>query len=129
MNISTDQRGAVLFLTILVMGTLSISVLLGLTQGSLNAIVDSNQQVEALATRQIVRGCLQEVFIQIVGDSSWTEGSVTTSEATCNVSFVPGDPNTDILVTWSSGTITQGMRVSVTRSPFSVHTVEEALAF
>lgn len=123
-----DQRGVVLFLTVLVMGTVSISVLLGLTQESINAIVDSHQQAESMKVRHVVYGCLDEVFLQLVGDSAWSSTSVTTTTAMCDVVMTPSGSNLDLLVTWSLGDITRGVTANITVSPFIVNQMSEALS-
>lgn len=127
MTIRKNQRGVVLLLTVLIMGTISISVLLGLTAGSINAIVDSHRQTDAFAVRQVVYGCLDEVFLQLVGDSAWSETSVVTNQATCDVAHVPSGSGTDILVTWSSEGIAWGVRANVTLSPLAINAIEETL--
>ena len=128
MTFFKDQRGVVLFLTVLVMGTVSVSVLLGLTQESVNAIVDSHQQAEAMTARQIVYGCLDEVFLQIAGDSTWSSASVTTPNATCDVTMTSVDLNSDILVAWSLGDITRGVTANITVSPLIINSMSEALS-
>ena len=127
MNFSQDQRGVALFLTVLVMGTVAVSVLLGLTRQGINAVAESHEQTNALVARSAAYGCLEEVFLQLVGDSAWSEATVTTPDAVCNVTMVPGG-TTDILVTTSWGNVTQGVAANVTLDPFIVNDLEPALS-
>ena len=87
----SDQKGVALFLSVLVMGVVALAVLLELTQGSINAIADVHDQSDAALARAAAFGCLDEVLIQLVGDSAWSEASVTLPTTTCAVTAVSGN--------------------------------------
>src|SRR3989338_3555457 len=125
---TNDQRGVALFLTVLVMGTVAVSVLLGLTRQGINAVAQSHEQTNALVARSAAYGCLDEVFLQIEGDAAWSSATVTTPDAVCNVSMVSGGPTADILVTTSLSNITQGIAANITLDPFIVNDLEPALS-
>jgi len=122
----SDQRGIALFLTVLIMGTVAVSVLIGLTQQSVNAVVGAREERDALLARETAFGCLDEAIIQLVGDESWLSASVTLPDATCTVTLVTGG-DIDLLVTATSGGVTRGVKANLTLDPFSVNDVEEAL--
>ncbi|MEK7108454.1 MAG: hypothetical protein AAB898_02175 [Patescibacteria group bacterium] len=122
----SDQKGVALFLSVLVMGVVALAVLLELTQGSINAIADVHDQSDAALARAAAFGCLDEVLIQLVGDSAWSEASVTLPTTTCAVTAV-SSATTDILITATSGDVTRGVAANVTLDPFVVNDIQEAL--
>ncbi len=128
MKLKNDQRGIALFLTVLVMGTVAVSVLLGLTRQGINAIAESHEQTNTLMARSAAYGCLDEIFLQIVGDSAWSSATVTTPDAVCNVTMVSGGPTTDILATTSVGNVTQGVMANVTLDPLIINDLKPALS-
>ncbi len=124
----SDQRGIAIFLTVLIMGSLSISVLIGLAKESVNAIVESHQEVESISARSTAFGCLEEAFVQLAGDIDWSPATLVTPDATCNVTVVPTGLERDILVTTTHGSVTRGVTANVTLTPFIVNEIEEALS-
>jgi len=123
-----DQRGIAIFLTVLVMGTISLSVLIGLTQGSVNAVVESHQESDAILARANAYSCMDEAFIQLVGDIDWSPATVIIPDGTCNVTVVPTGLIRDILVTTTAGDVTRGVTANVTLTPFIINDIEEALS-
>ncbi|OGL70041.1 hypothetical protein A3C17_01500 [Candidatus Uhrbacteria bacterium RIFCSPHIGHO2_02_FULL_53_13] len=127
MTLRSDQRGVALFLTVLVMGTVAVAVLIGLTQQSVNAIVDARNAIDALHARETAFGCLDEAMIQLVGDGSWSSASVTLPDSICTVTLAIGS-TIDVLVTATSGKVTRGVKANITLDPFTINDVQEALS-
>lgn len=80
-------RGAILLMTVLVMGAAAFVGFLALSRVSIGRVVNANEMVRASALRAKTYGCLDEVLIWLQSDANWNETSVTTSDATCTVTI------------------------------------------
>ena len=78
-------KGAILLMTVLVMGAAAFVGFLALSRLSIGRVVNANEIVRASSLRAETYGCLDEVLIWLQADPDWNETSVTTSDATCTV--------------------------------------------
>lgn len=85
--------GAVLLVTVMVMGTATLIGFLALSQASLSRIVDADNTIKAFDMRTKVYGCLAEVLIQWRKDLNWSEGSIDTGQAECDLSISSPAPD------------------------------------
>lgn len=123
---SRDQRGAVLFFIVLVLGAVSIGIFLILARMSLSGIIDVDEQERALEVRAGVFGCMDEVLIQLQANSDYSEISVTTDSVTCNVDIqTPQAGERDVFIDLTTGNITRSVRVDLTVEPIVVTQVKE----
>lgn len=124
------ERGVVLLLSVIIMAAVGLSAFLAVSQLALNTLVTSREETSAWIVRNAVFGCLDETLIQLAGNPAWSAPTVTTNQATCTVAFqTPAPSTTDILVTWTSGDISRGVRARLTLSPLVVSEIEETLVF
>jgi hypothetical protein len=121
-----QQKGAVLFFLVLVLGAASLSIFIVLARANLTGIIDVDEQERAIAVRSDVFGCMDEVLIQLQADSSFSETTVTTDSITCNVDIqTPQAGERDVFIDLTAGNITRSVRIDLTVDPVVVTQVKE----
>lgn len=121
-------RGAILLMTIMIMGTAALVGFLGLSRASIGRIVDSNQLVQASGVRQKTYGCLEEALIQLQADPAYAETSVVTGDATCTLAITtPGANQKLISVRYTESNLSYGLDVTVTEDDIAILNITPTL--
>lgn len=122
-----NQKGTVLFFTVLVLGTASAIALLALSRAGIDTFSDAEAQSRSLVVRENLFGCMDEVLIQFQVDPDFGETEIETVDAECDaVITTPLYGERDVVLTLTEGDVTRGVRVEFTLEPFAVTRVIES---
>ncbi len=121
-------RGAILLMTVMVMGAATFVGFLALSRVSIGRVVNANEMVRASALRSKTYGCLDEALIWLQSDANWNETSVTTSDATCVTTLTtPQAGQRLIQVRLSDAELQYGLNVLVTDAEVSILSITPTL--
>ena len=127
-HLAKPARGAILLMTVMVMGTAALVGFLGLSRTSIGRIVDSSQMVEASGVRAKTYGCLDEALIWLQADPSFAETSVSTIDATCTVTITtPQAGQRLVAVRYTENTLSYGLNVLVTDTDVDILSITPTL--
>ena len=121
-------RGAILLMTVMVMGTAALVGFLSLSRTSIGRIVDSNQLVQASVVRAKTYGCLDEALIWLQADANFAETSVTTGDATCTLTITtPVAGQRLVAVRYTENDLSYGLNVTVTDDDVDILSITPTL--
>ena len=121
-------RGAILLMTIMVMGAAALVGFLGLSRATIGRVVDANQLVNATAVRTKTQGCVDEVLIHLQADASFADTSVTTEDATCTVTITtPTSGQRLVQVRYTENNLSYGLNVTVTEDDIDILSITPTL--
>jgi|GEM_PF-2895514 len=121
-------RGAILLMSVMIMGTAALVGFLGLSRATIGRIVDSNQQVLASGVRTKTYGCLDEAMIQLQADANFAGTSVTTGDATCTLTITTPVVGQRLLkVRYTENNLSYGLDVTVTDDDVDILSITPAL--
>ncbi len=126
-SLITNQKGAVLFFTVLILATASFAALLALSRGSIDSFVDSYTHERSIVTKQNLMGCMDELLINFTLEEDYLTNSIDILEAQCNVTITtPGAGQRVAVITLTEENLTRGIRVEFTVEPVVVTRVIES---
>lgn len=121
-------RGAILLMTILIMGSAALVGFLGLSRSTIGRIVDSNQLVQASVVRMKTYGCLDEALIQLQADPSFADPTLVTGDATCTLTVTTPQAGRRLLkVRYTENSLSYGLDVTVTDTDVSIISITPTL--
>lgn len=88
MNEVGNPKGMILFLILLILGVTATTVVLILSQSSVNGFISIDEQTKSQQVRSELFGCLDEVLIQFAADSTYNPTTVDLATYTCSASVV-----------------------------------------
>jgi hypothetical protein len=121
-------KGAILLMTVLVMGAAAFVGFLALSRVSIGRVVNANEFVRASALRAKTYGCLDEAFIWLQANSSWNQPTVTTGDATCTVTVtIPQAGQRLVKVRLSDSELQYGLDAVVTDTTIGIVSITPTL--
>jgi len=117
----------ILFLALLIMGVTATTVVLLLSQSSVNGFLRINEQIQSAQVRSELFGCLDEVLIHFAANADYNPVTIDLASHTCSASVqVNGDVRT-ITLTRVSQEITRRVVavINVGVAPITVTSVLE----
>ncbi len=123
-----QAKGAILLMTVLIMGAGSFIGFLALTRVSISRFVTSQEVIRANVLRAKTYGCLDEALIWLQEDPNWSDTSVTTLDATCTITIsTPQSGQRLILVRLADNELQYGLNVVVTDSDINILSITPTL--
>jgi hypothetical protein len=127
-HLKKPARGAILLMTIMIMGTAALVGFLGLSRTTIGRIVDSDQLVKASAVRMKVYGCLDEALIHLQADANFSEPDVVTGDATCTLTITtPQAGQRLVAVRYTENNLSYGLNVTVTEDDIDILSITPTL--
>lgn len=117
----------ILFLTLLIMGVTATTVVLLLSQSSVNGFLRINEQIISAQVRSELFGCLDEVLIHYAVDPDYVPATVDLASHTCTASVQANGDVRTVTLTRVSQEITRRVIVAVNvgATPITVTSVLE----
>ncbi|KKW30499.1 MAG: hypothetical protein UY72_C0011G0011 [Candidatus Uhrbacteria bacterium GW2011_GWD2_52_7] len=119
-------RGVVLIFIVLIMGSAGLASTAMLARGGLSGLLNANVGAEAIQARTRLFGCLDEALIQLKSDNAYAPATLSTGQATCQLSVTtPGADTRRLTITLTEQSITRRLVADVTLTSFAVTQVIE----
>jgi len=121
-----QPRGAVLFFTVLLIGTAMIIALASLSRAGIDTFVQADRQEQARLARAHILGCFDLLLIELQADSSFTSSTIATPYVTCSLVLTsPTSQTREAQLILTQGGITRGVFAELTVQPVTVTVMSE----
>lgn len=128
MNSSSQHpRGMILFFALLILGVTAASVILLLSQSSVNGYLSIDEKIKSEQVRAELYGCLDEALIHYAANPGYIPATITLASYTCSASaLVSGDQRTVTISRTNLGITRRVVAVvNVNISPITISSVLE----
>lgn len=123
---SPHQAGAVLFFTVLVIGSAMIVALATLSRAGVDTSLNAQTQEVAQKVREQLFGCVDELFIQLQADPNFSSLTIGTPDMTCSLMLTNlGENQREAELSITQANVTRSAIIELTVSPVSVINVQE----
>lgn len=125
----SPTSGSITIFAVLVIGSAGLVAALLLSLSGTDAAAQVHDQIRAIRTRHDVLGCLDEILLRLADDPNFSAAAVTTSTATCSVTWTTppsGGRYADLQA--SDTNILRRLHVELTTDPVTVTRLVENVA-
>ncbi|MCF6277038.1 MAG: hypothetical protein L3J07_04345 [Candidatus Magasanikbacteria bacterium] len=127
MTIIKNDKGVVMILLLVVIGITSFIFFFGFARTSLMTVLDLDEQIIAVQTKERLTACVDEVLIRLQNDSTFNTTTINMVSYNCGVNISGNVSNTTVNVSTTYKNIERGIELNLTLDPVVIQSLEERL--